>query len=81
MGIENLETEFGITFTNNESTGQTAQEVYQEWLDTHCELVDGEWVIKQIDNCIPPPTNEELNNQLIQTQKLCLSLQKQILLK
>lgn len=36
---------------------------------------------EQIDNCIPPPTNEELNNQLIQTQKLCLSLQKQILLK
>ena len=37
---------------------------------------------KQIDNCpSPPPTNEELNNQLIETQKLCLSLQKQILLK
>lgn len=82
MGIENLETEFGITFTNNESTGQTAQEVYQEWLDTYCELVDGEWVIKQIDICpSTPPTNEELNNQLIETQKLCLSLQKQILLK
>jgi uncharacterized protein YprB with RNaseH-like and TPR domain len=29
--MEKLETEFGI-FTNNEVTGQTAQEVYQEWL-------------------------------------------------
>lgn len=37
---------------------------------------------EQIDICpTPPPTNEELNNQLIETQKLCLSLQKQILLK
>ncbi|MBP3887605.1 MAG: hypothetical protein J6F30_08130 [Cellulosilyticum sp.] len=38
--------------------------------------------INKIDICpTPPPTNEELNNQLIETQKLCLSLQKQILLK
>lgn len=37
---------------------------------------------EQIDICPEPtPTNEELNNQLIETQKLCLNLQKQILLK
>ena len=37
---------------------------------------------EQIDICpTSPPTNEELNNQLIETQKLCLRLQKQILLK
>lgn len=29
--MEQLQTEHGI-FTNNEITGQTAQEVYQEWL-------------------------------------------------
>ena len=46
-----------------------------EWEET--EPKDDE----QIDNCSPIPTNEELNNQLVETQKLCLSLQKQILLK
>lgn len=30
--MEILETENGI-FTNNETTGQTAKEVYQEWLE------------------------------------------------
>lgn len=68
--LEVLETEHGI-FTNNEVTGQTAEEVYDEWLEQQ----------EQIDNCSPIPTNEELNNQLVETQKLCLSLQKQILLK
>ena len=29
--MEELQTEHGI-FTNNEETGQTAQEVYEEWL-------------------------------------------------
>lgn len=29
--MEQLQTEHGI-FTNNEVTGQTAQEVYEEWL-------------------------------------------------
>lgn len=29
--LEMLETEYGI-FTNNIATGQTAEEVYQEWL-------------------------------------------------
>ena len=30
--MERLETVHGI-FTNNEETGQTAEEVYQEWLE------------------------------------------------
>lgn len=30
--MERLQTEHGV-FTNNESTGQTAEEVYQEWLE------------------------------------------------
>jgi len=29
--MEKINTEYG-TFTNNETTGQTAQEVYDEWL-------------------------------------------------
>ena len=49
---------------------QTAEEAYNAWANR-----------EQIDNCSPIPTNEELNNQLVETQKLCLSLQKQILLK
>lgn len=66
-----IETEHG-PFTSNKKTEQTAQEVYKEWLENK----------DKIDNCpSPPPSNEELNNQLIETQKLCLSLQKQILLK
>lgn len=30
--MDQLETEHGI-FTNNEVTGQTAEEIYQEWLE------------------------------------------------
>lgn len=77
--VEYLKTEYG-TFTNNPITGQTAKEVYQEQI-SNFNFIDGVWVPKQIDNCIPPLTNEELHNQLVETQKLCLSLQKQILLK
>ena len=36
MNTEILETEFG-TFTNNEKTNQTAQEVYDEWLKSKNE--------------------------------------------
>ena len=78
--MEFLKTEHG-TFTNNQLTGKSAEEVYQEQISNY-DFINGEWVPKQIDICpTPPPTNEELNNQLIETQKLCLSLQKQILLK
>lgn len=34
--MEKLKTEHGI-FTDNEETGQTAEEVYQEWLDSKHE--------------------------------------------
>lgn len=30
--MQKIETEYGV-FTNNENTGQTAEEVYQEWLE------------------------------------------------
>lgn len=54
MGEEILfiETEHGI-FTENTTTGQTAQEVYQEWLDS-----------KQIDIC-PPKTTEQKLEELV----------------
>ena len=69
--LEVIETDLG-KFTNNTLLGLTAQQVYEKELKRR----------EQIDICpTPPPTNEELNNQLIETQKLCLSLQKQILLK
>lgn len=47
--MEQLQTEHGI-FTNNEITGQTAQEVYQEWLSNR-------------DNPLQPPTEIELLGQ------------------
>lgn len=54
----------------------------QDWVEGATEEEIAEWLdSQQIDNCSPIPTNEELNNQLVETQKLCLSLQKQILLK
>lgn len=52
--MEQLETEHGV-FTNNEVTGQTAEEVYQEWLDNKD---------KQIDIC-PTKTTEEKLEELI----------------
>lgn len=74
--MDRIETEHGPFLARYDTEGnmiQTAEEYYSEWLANKD---------KQIDICpTPPPTNEELNNQLIETQKLCLSLQKQILLK
>lgn len=53
-----------------------------EWTEGATEEEVEAWKqSQQIDICIPPPTNEDLHNQLVETQKLCLSLQKQILLK
>lgn len=60
-----------------------SQLVKGEWAEGATEEEIAEWKqAKQIDICPePPPTNEELHNQLVETQKLCLNLQKQILLK
>lgn len=55
--MQKIQTEHGI-FTNNEITGQTAEEVYAEYLE-------------QIDNCSEPPkTNQELTeeNKLLKQQ-------------
>ncbi len=54
---------------------QTAEEAYQQWLNDNFDLIDGEYVPKQIDNC-SGPTMEE---QLLATQKMVLSLQEQII--
>ena len=48
--MEQLQTEHGI-FTNNEFTGQTAQEVYNEWLvnkDKPSELTENEMIMLAI---------------------------------
>lgn len=42
-----IETEYGL-FTNNETTGKTAEEVYQEWLESKDKPVE------------PQPTEIEL---------------------
>lgn len=55
--LEFLKTEHGI-FTNNEELNKTATEVYQEWLNTYFDFIDGQWVPKQID-ILPTKTLEE----------------------
>ena len=66
--MEVLETEYGI-FTNNEVEGQTAQEVYQDWLNDNFDLIDGQKVPKQIDIC-PTKTMEERVEELEQENEL-----------
>ncbi|ADZ82717.1 hypothetical protein Clole_0985 [Cellulosilyticum lentocellum DSM 5427] len=61
--MEYLRNKHGI-FTNNETTGQTAEEVYAQYLNDYFDLIDGEYVPKQIDIC-PEPTTEEKLNELI----------------
>lgn len=61
---EILETDIG-TFTENKILGLSAQEVYEKELKRR----------EQIDIC-PTPTIEE---QLLATQKMLLSLQEQII--
>ena len=56
--LEFLKTQHGI-FTNNEELNKTAQEVYDEWLSTYFDYINGEWVPKQIDIC-PSPTLDDL---------------------
>ena len=83
--MQRIETEHGF-FTNNEVTGQTAQEVYQEWLEKYYYFIDGEWVKKeQIDIC-PPKTLEqrleEAEQKLVETeQRLTESEEEKKLLK
>ena len=70
-----IETEHGI-FTENKITGQTAEEVYQEWLNNNFDLVDGEYIPKQIDICPKEiKTNEQLTdeNKLLKAQVEALS--------
>lgn len=67
--IEELKTKFGITFTNNQTTGQTAKEVYEVWLNKHCVFTNGEWELKQIDIC-PVKTVEERLEEAEQENKL-----------
>ncbi|WP_238860856.1 hypothetical protein [Clostridium sp. YIM B02569] len=49
--MEKLETEYG-TFTNNEETGETAQQVYERWLANKDKVVT------------LPPTNADLQAQI-----------------
>lgn len=56
--MNTLKTEYGI-FTNNEITGQTAQEVYEERMSNY-DFVDGKWIPKQIDNCSEPTDKERI---------------------
>lgn len=67
--MQKIQTEHGI-FTNNEITGQTAEEVYAEYL-------------KQIDICPKdrPKTNEELTEEQIKMQKIIADLEIDILNK
>ena len=50
--MNKIETEHGI-FTNNEVTGQSAEEVYQEWLENKDKP--------------PQPTEIEMQQQIINT--------------
>lgn len=59
--MEKLQTEHGI-FTNNEVTGQTAEEVYQEWLNNKDKP--------------PQPTKEELLEQRINDLELYILTQE-----
>lgn len=62
--MEYLRNKHGI-FTNNETTGQTAEEVYAQYLNDYFDLIDGEYVPKQIDNCLPvAKTNAELTAEI-----------------
>ncbi len=65
--MEVIETEHG-TFTENTVTGRTAEEVYQEWLES-----------KQIDNCtLTPKTNEQLTIESSQLWEAVEFLLKQV---
>lgn len=61
--MEKIETEHGI-FTSNSETGQTAEEVYQEWLKNRNNQSSSTITIEE---------------RLLATQKMVLSLQEQII--
>ena len=63
--MEKLQTEHGV-FTNNEETGQNAQEVYQEWL-------------KNKDKPPMPTKVEILEHELANTNAMILELTELIL--
>ena len=67
--MDRIETEHGI-FTANHITGETAEEVYQEWLKNKDET-------NKIDICHENrvKTNEELTEEQIKMQKIIADLE------
>lgn len=76
-----IETKHGV-FTSNETIGQTADEVYQKWLNDNFDLVDGEYIPKQIDICLEKTTEEkveDLINQVTVMDEIIASLTLEVL--
>ncbi|ADZ82567.1 hypothetical protein Clole_0834 [Cellulosilyticum lentocellum DSM 5427] len=77
--MEYLRNKHGI-FTNNETTGQTAEEVYAQYLNDYFDLIDGEYVPKQIDNCTGPTIQEEvesLKEQVLELSDIIILMSQQ----
>lgn len=78
--LEIIDTPHG-KFTNNEETGQTAQQVYEQFLADNFDIVDGEYVRKQIDICSEKPKTLEEQVKDLQKEKEQLWETVQFLLK
>lgn len=77
--MEYLRNKHGI-FTNNETTGQTAEEVYAQYLNDYFDLIDGEYVPKQIDICPEPTIQEEvesLKEQVLELSDIIILMSQQ----
>ena len=67
---------------------QTAEEAYQQWLNDNFDLIDGEYVPKQIDICPEPTTEEkldkliaeynELKSRMINTEEVIMGIMMEI---